>query len=131
MPKGTTRKVEGMILVEAQRGRIHLRMTALLLGKDLCVTLSGGDQPHIGAVALAGPRTPSSALALPEHREGALARDIASRLASEFNVAVCVACGVHLDAITQGEIGDVLEMAEELARELGDRLERMPREGKD
>lgn len=114
-----------MIGLDAQRGRVQLRMTALLLGSDLCVTLSGGDRPHIGAVALSGPNGPSSALALPEHREGELARDIASRLASEFNVAACIACGVHLDGILPGEIQDVLEMADELTRELIDRLEAM------
>ena len=112
-----------MIALEAQRGRIRLQMTAQLLGRDLSVTLSGGDGPHIGAVALAGPRRPASALALPEHREGELAQRIAGDLAAEFNVAVSVSCGIHLDAILPEEIRDVLEMAEGLTRELGERLE--------
>ncbi len=112
-----------MFELAAQRGRIKLRMTAQHLGDDLSVTLSGGDRPHIGAVALAGPRASSSALALPQHREGELARTIASALAAEFNVAVAVTCGVHLDEILPEEIRDVLEMAEELTRELVSRIE--------
>ena len=112
-----------MIALEAQRGRIRLRMTAQFLGRDLSVTLSGGDRPHIGAVALAGPRRPASALQRPGHREGELAQRIAGALAAEFHVAVAVSCGVHLDEILPGEIRDVLEMAEELTRELGERLE--------
>ena len=114
--------------LEAERGRIKLRMTAQHLGEDLCVTLSGGDRPHIGAVALAGPRTPSSALCLPQHREGELAQRIASTLAAEFNVAVSVACGIHLDGILGNEILDVLEMAEELTGKLGDALEQGARQ---
>jgi hypothetical protein len=98
-------------------------MTAQFLGRDLSVTLSGGDRPHIGAVALAGPRRPASALALPEHREAELAQRIAGALAAEFNIGVSVTCGVHLDGILPGEIRDVLEMAEELTRELGEHLE--------
>ena len=115
--------ISAQVTVEAQRGRIRLRMTAQFLGRDLCVTLSGGDRPHIGAVALAGPLRPASALVLPEHREGELAQRIASTLAAEFNVAVSVSCGVHLDGIRPKEIRDVLEMAEGLTRELRDRLE--------
>jgi len=115
------------IALEANRGRIHLRMRALFMGRDLCVTLCGGDRPHIGAVALAPPGGSASALSLPKHREEELTRKIASTLASEFNVTVCVACGVHLDGILEGEIRDVLELAEELTGALSERLEGMAR----
>jgi hypothetical protein len=117
-------KQEGQrIILEAQRGRIRLCLTAAFMGRDLCVTLSGGDRPHIGAVALAGPRTPASALNLPRHREGDLARQMAEQLSAEFGIAVCIACGVHLDAILEHEIKAVLEMAEELTEALSLRLE--------
>lgn len=115
--------ISAQITLEAQRGRIRLRMTAQFLGRDLCVTLSGGDKPHIGAVALAGSRTPASALVLPEHREGELAQRIAGTIAAEFNVAVSVSCGVHLDEVLPEEIRDVLELAEELTRELVSHIE--------
>lgn len=117
---------EPLVALEARRGRFHLRMTAMSMGRDLCVTLSGGDRPHIGAVALGSPGTPSSALALPKHREGELARNIAAALVSNFNITVCVACGIHLDDILETEIQDALEMAEELTRELVGHLERTP-----
>jgi len=120
------RTIDGeLIVVEAQRGRLYLRMTALFMGRDLCVTLSGGDRPHIGAVALCHPGTPASALTLPKHRESELALGIASQLALEFGVAVCATCGVHLHEILPEEIQDVLELAEQLTRELGHRLEGM------
>jgi len=122
----TANENPGLLVLEAQRGRIHLRMTALPMGRDLCVTLSGGDRPHLGSVALAQPHSQVSALSLPKHREEDLARSIATQLASEFNLAVCVACGVHLDRILPTEIQDVLEMAEALTRELSAELEGMP-----
>lgn len=98
-------------------------MTAIFMGRDLSVTLSGGDRPHIGAVALRQPGAPCSALALPKHRESDLARDIASQLASEFKATVCVACGVHLDEILPEEIEDVFKVAEKLTRKLSEILE--------
>jgi len=113
-----------MIRLESQRGRIHLRMTALFLGRDLCVTLSGGDQAHIGAVALSpagGAQTP--VLVLPGHREEEVAQNIATRLAAHQNATVCVACGIHLDGILLREIQDVLEMSQELTDQLCQQLE--------
>jgi len=112
-----------LIALEAHRGRIHLRMTAQFLGRDLSVTLSGGDRPHIGAVALAQPQASSSALSLPRHREEALARNIASTLSIEFNTTVCVVCGIHLDDILDREITEVLEMSDDLTHELSRHLE--------
>lgn len=112
-----------MILeLEAERGRIKLKMTALRLGQDLSVTLSGGDRPHIGAVALAHPNEATSALTLPQHRESELAQEIASQLATRLNATVCVACGIHLDDILEIEIRDVLDMAQALTQKLGDQL---------
>jgi hypothetical protein len=112
------------ITLEARRGRIHLRLTAVTLGRDLAVTLSGGDRPHIGAVALAGPGTPASALCLPQHREGELAQKTACTLAEAFNVAVSATCGIHLDAISPAEIAEVLAMADALTVELIQELEK-------
>jgi len=113
-----------MIQLEAQRGRVRLRMIALPMGRDLCVTLSGGDQEHIGAVALRHPGgAETQVLTLPEHREDELARTIAARLSAHQGATVCVACGIHLDDIQPSEIADVLELAEELTRQLMDRLD--------
>jgi len=113
-----------MLLLNAQRGRITLTMTCLRLGRDLCVTLAGGDRPHIGAVALARSEAGgSSVLTLPGHRESDLAQAIASRLADQFDAAVSVACGIHLDDILPEELAAVLELSQELTSELMARLE--------
>lgn len=116
-----------MIVLKAQRGRIALTMTGLRLGRDLCVTLSGGEREHIGAVAVcqgspAGEAT-ASVVALPGHREDQLARATASRLATRLDAVVCVACGIHLEKILPEEIAGVLEMAEELTGRLIQRLD--------
>ncbi|HWQ10104.1 MAG TPA: hypothetical protein VN436_13380 [Holophaga sp.] len=116
----------------AQKGRATLTLTCIRMGEDLCVTLAGGDREHIGAVALAqacasaadpAHRTSTcSVLALPGHREDGLARTLASRLSAALGATVCVACGIHLEAIASAEIEDVLAMAEELGAELLRRL---------
>jgi gallate decarboxylase subunit D len=121
-----------LIELSAERGRVRLHLRCLRLGEDLCVTLSGGDREHIGAVALSQPRisheepgktsTTTSVLALQGHREDELARRIASHLASRLGATVCVACGIHVDAIQPRELSDVQELSEELTKALLERL---------
>ncbi len=106
------------ITLEARRGRLHLRLTALYLGQDLSVTLSGGDRPHIGAVALGQSDVSVRVLSVPGHREEILALRLAQDLATKIQATVCLACGIHLDRIRPEEIQDALELAEALVREL-------------
>jgi gallate decarboxylase subunit D len=117
-----------LIELTAQRGRVRLTLRCLRMGKDLCLTLSGGEREHIGAVALSepGPEEKSSAvtsvLALPGHREDELAKRVASQVASRLGVVVCVACGIHVEAILPSELADVLEMSTTLTQSLLERL---------
>jgi hypothetical protein len=119
-----------VISLEASRGRIRLRLHAVAMGRDLCVTLAGGERAHIGAVALSQARpsldggggisASTSVLTLAGHKEDDLARAISARLARHRDGSVCVACGIHVDAILPSELQDVQELAEELvARLLG------------
>lgn len=108
----------------AERGRIELRMTCVPMGRDLAVTLCGGDQAHIGAVAVSQSRPshvaggPTSAttsvIALLGHKEDDLARALAGRFAARMDAAVTVACGIHMDALRPDDLKDIQEMADEL-----------------
>jgi hypothetical protein len=113
------------MVLTAQRGRVALRMVCVPMGRDLAVTLCGGDRAHIGAVAVAqaraslrpggGTSASTSVITLPGHKEDDLARTLAARFAAQLDAVVSVACGIHMDAIGQGELEDILELAEELA----------------
>jgi len=119
-------------LLTLQRGRICLRMTWTRLGRDLAVTLGGGDQPHIGAVAVSQPRpslapdggtsASTSVITLAGHKEDDLARTLAARLARHTGGVVSVACGIHLDRALPAELAEILAMADALAGELASRL---------
>jgi gallate decarboxylase subunit D len=121
-----------MITISHERGRIAIRMTALPMGKDLCVALVGGDREHIGAAAVSQPRpsllcdgtvsSTTSVIALLGHKEDELAKYVASKLAVGLNAVVCVACGVHVDGIEPSEVRDVLDMTRLMTQELLDEL---------
>jgi hypothetical protein len=116
-----------VIELSLSRGRVTLRLTVNRLGADLAVTLSGGDRPHIGAVAVSQPRpadtkATTSVIAILGHREDELARAMAARLAVVTQGIVCVTCGIHVDRIRPDEIEEVHRMSEELVDELLKRL---------
>lgn len=121
-----------MIALEARQGRIGLHLGATLMGKDLCVALSGGDRAHIGAVALSqarasldpdgGTSATTSVLALLGHKEDDLARGLAAKLAISLEATVCVACGIHVEGLEPAELPIVAGLAEQLCQELLERL---------
>ena len=120
------------IILTRERGRVALRMTCVALGRDLSVTLGGGDRAHIGAVAVSqarpslqdggGTSATTSVIALCGHKEDQLARSIAARMAASLDAVVCVACGIHLDQALASELQDVLDLAGELTGEAIARL---------
>lgn len=106
----------------ARHGNIAVSLHVLRQGRDLLVMCSGG-QAHIGAVAVASPRSaaqpptiPDSEerseglIVLPGHREDLLAARMARRLADALHCTVCVSAGIHFDAITKEEIARVLDL---------------------
>lgn len=118
----------------ARQGRLNISLRVFRQGRDLQV-LCGGGASHIGAVALAAPcngHAPQSdapyqadlsdqpwqvevrLLALPGHREDALAQRMAQRMAEALHCAVCVSAGIHYDNITRAEIQQVEQMAQDL-----------------
>ncbi len=93
------------------RGQYIVSCEASEIGRDLVVTVYGGDRPHVGAVALGIPR-PSladakkisasvSVLTLTGHKEDELAKMMAHKLASNLNRVTIVTAGLHIDHISQ------------------------------
>lgn len=88
-----------------------------LCGGDISLNIGGGILPHIGAVAVAEPR-PSlrrdgsssascSVLCMLGHKDDALAREAALRIATVTGSRTVVTVGMHVDCITLEQI-DVL-----------------------
>ena len=55
-------------------------------------------------------------LALPGHKEDALALRMAQSMAEALHCAVCVSAGIHYDNITRAEIQQVEQMAQDLTQ---------------
>ncbi len=124
------------LVVEVRRGGRILRAEVSRQGRDLVVAVGGGERPHVGCVVLARPR-PSTAdpgrtsatvsvLAIPPHKEEAIARPLAEALAVATGGTVVVSAGVHEEGLDAGGVAAWLRLARELERRLLEALRRAP-----
>jgi hypothetical protein len=119
-----------MIEIHREYGRVHLLLQAVPMGRDWNLAITGGDIPHLGAVAVAVPR-PSienpekvsatvSLFTLTGHKEDDIVRPAAALLAGRLNTSVVVSCGIHMEHITPDEVQQVMVLVEELLTEFLD-----------
>lgn len=98
-------------------GKYEVHLNAVFMGRDVAVTISGGETPHIGAVSVAIPRkslkgdgsdsASVSVICIPGHKEDELVQSTAKRLSTMWGCHVTVAAGLHIDRATQSDI-DIL-----------------------
>ena len=101
-----------------RHGRIAIRVSAM--GGDL-VFLVGGGTAHVGACAMASAgeagRPPHAAVhALPGHREGELAAELAELAAASLGRTSAVVAGIHLDRPDRADIEAAVEEARHAMR---------------
>ena len=97
----------------------HLSIESTWVGDDLCITVSGGERPHIGSVAIAVPRPSltgngsmsctSSVINLTMHKDEEIVRRIAEKACIKHGCTVVCTGGFHKDVITNKEITEIIE----------------------
>lgn len=98
-------------------GRLDLRAQAYWVGPDLVVLVTGGELPHVGAVAMAAPRpsladpaltsATASVFTYPSHKEDRLAQALAELLSAQLATRVVVTAGCHWDNLDPESIKQV------------------------
>lgn len=120
--------VPGGILLTGNNGGAKLVMQAEETGKDWTVIVTGGEAPHIGCAVLAIPResllgdgkrsSTSSVLNVTGHKDEEICRYAAEKLAAGTGRTVVCTGGIHIDGITQDQIGRIRDMAAEMTERL-------------
>jgi hypothetical protein len=106
----------GPLTVGRGRARVALRLRAQ--GRDLLLTITGGDA-HVGAVAVDAPAGGTGGEAhraltvVPGHKEGPLAAAAAARLAAVSGRTVVTVVGIHQDRATPREIAAIVANVQE------------------
>lgn len=117
-----------MIKIIKKHNDLQVSLIAIKLGEDINVCIYGGDNPHIGAVALAVPDekhgVSASVIAIPGHREDVIAREYSVKLSNALGCKVCILCGIHKDNATFEEINIFCNLVEEAIEELRMEIEK-------
>ena len=101
---------------EVGLGRLAVEIRARRHGRDLLVSVGGGDS-HVGAVAIDSPgggtqgEFYTDAMVVPGHKEEPMAREFASRLAAATGTTCAVVAGIHIDSATPEEIDTLVANA--------------------
>ncbi len=109
-----------------ERYRVEAR--AVCCGRDINVIIGGGTHYHIGASALAIPRSSladaaqlsasASVICVTGHKEDELARQAALSLASSLDCIVNVVVGIHIDNASTEEIKKLINNFNQVINEL-------------
>lgn len=112
-----------------------LDLSVRYLGKHLVISIGGSDVPHIGSVVLAEPRpslrgaglsATSSVLNRAGHKDEAIARPVAETLAARLDTVVCCVCGIHKNDASTEDITACVNLGDELAAFLFEKLNEVP-----
>ncbi len=105
------------VSVSTGEGRLDLEAQACWVGPDLVVLVTGGEVPHVGAVAMAAPRpsladpartsATASVFTYPSHKEDRLAQATAELLSARLETRVVVTAGCHWDNLDPAGIKQV------------------------
>ena len=108
--------------VQTQEGKYDIAANVRLIGPDVLVAIWGGENPHIGAVAMAQPRpslkdpditsATASVFTYVGHKEDDLAKAAAEILAATLNTNVVVTAGIHWDNLPKEGIQQIIHNSE-------------------
>ena len=115
-------------------GRWRVKGITYEISNGVVALLLGGEEPHIGAVAMALPR-PSlknktkisatcSVFTLLGHKEDEVAKPAAIKLATELHEVAVVIAGIHVHKATRKEIGKLMDNSEKVVQILLGELRR-------
>lgn len=114
-----------MIEIKKEFKRIKINLKAIKMGEDLCVILTGGDKPHLGALTIGSSLVNLNAFTFQGHKENFVTEVIGDILKKEFSGKFVVCCGIHLDDISKNEIQHVLSLCKDITAELCNKLKEL------
>jgi alpha-beta hydrolase superfamily lysophospholipase len=115
------------MILEKKAGRHTLFLEAKEVGNDLLVNIYGGDEYHIGGVAIAyetkshyrdASTVSVSTLTFPGHKDYIVANSAAERICAALEKSTVVTTGIHYEKATKAEIETIIKATEWLVNEL-------------
>jgi len=115
------------MILERKAGSHSIYLEVKEIGKDLLISIHGGDEHHIGGVAIAYV-TPShyrdastvslSSLTFPGHKDYVVANSAAETICKALERSTVVAVGIHYENATKKDIDEIIKVVDTLIDDL-------------
>lgn len=116
-----------MMILERKAGRHSIFLEAKDIGKDLLITIYGGDEHHLGGVSVAyetrshyrdASTVSVSTLTFPGHKDYIVANSASEQICKALQRSVIVTTGIHYENATKSDIDDILKAVDWLVKAL-------------
>lgn len=106
-----------MIKIEKCYNNINIKLQAIYANNDLCVLITGGDEPHIGSVSVYSKDEGVQTISLISHKDYIIGELFINSIKDIFLGNISVSCGIHIDNITIKQIQEVYKICEGIFEE--------------
>ncbi|TFG32527.1 hypothetical protein EU528_03325 [Candidatus Thorarchaeota archaeon] len=116
-----------MMMFERNAGSHTIYLEVKEIGKDLLISIHGGDEHHIGGVSIAYV-TPShyrdastvslSSLTFPGHKDYIVANSAAEKICKVLKRSTVVTVGIHYDKATKRDIDEIINTVDALVEDI-------------
>ena len=110
------------------KDKYKVKLVTIKSGEDLTIVISGGEKPHIGAMAISIPRpsledwnkvsASTSVFTLTGHKEDELSKQIAENITKITKRTTVVIIGLHIEKATSQDIENLIQNTQEVVRKL-------------
>jgi gallate decarboxylase subunit D len=113
----------------AGKGKHRVHAAVQFMGADILLSIWGGSMPHIGSVAITQPRPSlqqnqkktsctSSVYNFTGHKDEAVARGCAEKIAAASNKNTMAVAGIHIDNAVPADIAAILKNVDAVCAEI-------------
>ena len=115
------------IVIRSKANSHEMILQSERVGKDILVKIHGGDESHIGGVALAYPTKSHyrdattisvNTITSPGHKDYVLANSAAEKISEALEVTVVVAVGIHVEDAPWELIEEIISVVDSMVDEL-------------
>lgn len=113
------------VKVSYGEGRYKIDISSVITANGISITVTGGEKPHVGGMALSVPRKSLSSdrtscdtwvSPVPGHKDTEVAVPVAEMVCLETGQTTAVVAGIHIDRAEEREIRQLVENSREAAR---------------
>lgn len=120
-------------------GRYKIQVLCVLTSDGISVTITGGEKPHVGGIALCVPRKSLSGDGrscdlwvnpVPGHKDTQIASPVAELICIETGQTTAAVAGIHIEKAEEREIRILVDNSREAAKLLIKQIQQIKEESK-